>query len=85
MVISPPILQYLTQKLKVQHVNLHSTLLSLDNNDNVVGKFIAEFDIIKAMIGVDEELLMDSLNYIDSRVKLMNQHRFGGQMIAHLN
>ena len=56
MVISPPILQYLTQKLKVQHVNLHSTLLSLDNNDNVVGKFIAEFDIIKAMIGVDEKL-----------------------------
>ena len=85
MVISPPILQYLTQKLKVQHVNLHSTLLSLDNNDNVVGKFIAEFDIIKAMIGVDEELLMDSLNYIDNRGKLIYRHRFGGQMIAHLN
>ena len=46
-------------------MNLHSTLLSLDNNDNVDGKFIAEFDIIKAMIGVDEKLLMDSLNYID--------------------
>ena len=65
--------------------SLQNTLLSLDNNDNVVGKFIAEFDIIKAMIGVDEELLMDSLNQIDSRGKLMNQHRFGGQMIAHLN
>ncbi len=62
--------------------SLQNTLLSLDNNDNVVGKFIAEFDIIKAMIGVDEELLMDSLNYIDSRGKLMNQHRFGGQMIT---
>ena len=66
-------------------MNLHSTLLSLDNNDNVVGKFIAEFDIIKAMIGVDEELLMDSLNYIDSRGNLIYRHRFGGQMIAHLN
>ena len=66
------ILQYLTQKLKVQHVNLHSTLLSLDNNDNVDGKFIAEFDIIKAMIGVDEELLMDSLNYIDENFHLIS-------------
>ena len=72
MVISPPILQYLTQKLKVQHVNLHSTLLSLDNNDNVDGKFIAEFDIIKAMIGVDEKLLMDSLNYIDEHFHLIS-------------
>ena len=72
MVISPPILQYLTQKLKVQHVNLHSTLLSLDNNDNVDGKFIAEFDIIKAMISVDEKLLMDSLNYIDENFHLIS-------------
>ena len=53
-------------------MNLHSTLLSLDNNDNVDGKFIAEFDIIKAMIGVDEELLMDSLNYIDENFHLIS-------------
>ena len=56
----------------MQHVNLHSTLLSLDNNDNVDGKFIAEFDIIKAMIGVDEKLLMDSLNYIDENFHLIS-------------
>ena len=53
-------------------MNLHSTLLSLDNNDNVDGKFIAEFDIIKAMIGVDEKLLMDSLNYIDEIFHLIS-------------
>ena len=53
-------------------MNLHSTLLSLDNNDNVDGKFIAEFDIIKAMIGVDEKLLMDSLNYIDENFHLIS-------------
>ena len=53
-------------------MNLHSTLLSLDNNDNVDVKFIAEFDIIKAMIGVDEKLLMDSLNYIDENFHLIS-------------
>ena len=53
-------------------MNLHSTLLSLDNNDNVDGKFNAEFDIIKAMIGVDEKLLMDSLNYIDENFHLIS-------------
>ena len=57
-------------------MNLHSTLLSLDNNDNVDGKFIAEFDIIKAMIGVDEELLMDSHNYIDENFHLISYKFF---------
>ena len=52
--------------------SLQNTLLSLDNNDNVVGKFIAEFDIIKAMISVDEKLLMDSLNYIDENFHLIS-------------
>ena len=49
-----------------------STCSSLNNNDNVDGKFIAEFDIIKAMISVDEKLLMDSLNYIDENFHLIS-------------
>ena len=45
--------------------------MSLDNNDNADGK-IAEFDNIRAMIGVDKELVMDSLNYIDEHFHLIS-------------
>ena len=56
---------------ETESATCESTRLSLDNNDNADGK-IAEFDNIRAMIGVDKELIMDSLNYIDEHFHLIS-------------